>query len=118
MTRLRQGARQRPSEEHLPAVVESRKPRRSEEYHTLLDAIDAALARRDDSDDARVALLQTYATVWAAIGYGIWVVVELMIRLIVAILRFLFRRKRRRDEDLEDQQWTTTMKRKGRADRR
>lgn len=109
MTRLRQGIPDRPQ---LPAAVEpGRKPRRSGEYHTLLDAIDAALARRDDSDDARVALIQAYATAWAAIGYGIWVVVELMIRMILAIVR-LIRRGRREDDD---EGWTTTMKKKGRV---
>lgn len=112
MTSLRKYQRPDRQEEHLPAV-KSQRPRRSEEYHTLLDAIDAALARRDDSDDARVALIQAYATVWAAIGYGIWVVVELMIRVIVAIWKMIFRRRPRPDP--EDELWTTTMKRKGRV---
>jgi hypothetical protein len=64
------------------------------EYLTLLDAIDAALARDDDGEaTARIALMQTYATIWAAIGYGIWVLVELLVRLIVAIVHLVTRRK-------------------------
>lgn len=89
----------------------AKKPRRGGEYLTVLDAIDAALARRDDSDDARVALIQAYATAWAAIGYGLWLVAELMIRLVLALVRLLLRRGRKDD----DGEWTTTMKKRGRV---
>lgn len=67
------------------------------EFGTMLNAIDAAIGREDDgSSDARVAIAQTYATVWAAIGYGIWVILELAIRLLVALWRLLFRRGKER----------------------
>lgn len=86
-------------------------PRRGGDFHSILDAVDAAMARQDDSDSARVAILQAYATVWAAIGYGLWLMVELMIRILLALWR-LVRRKKQVDPD---EGWTTTMKKKGRA---
>ena len=109
MTRLRDGSIA--GRQYVDPATEEPEPSpgRDGGYHNLLDAIDSALARRDDSDTARVALLQAYATVWAAIGYGIWLFLELLIRLILAIVRALSRR--RRDDDGE---WTTTMRRKGR----
>ena len=114
MTRLRKAA-VAAAMERADADAESvaHPPARDTEYLTILDAVDAALARRDDGEaTARVALIQAYATAWAALGYGLWVVLEICVRVIVAIARAIASPWRKRDDD--DHLWTTTMKRKGR----
>lgn len=73
-----------------PEAVEQPQKRDRIDYLTFLDAIDAALARDDDGEaTARIALMQTYATIWAAIGYGLWLLVEMLVRLIIAIVRLI-----------------------------
>ena len=67
-------------------------------FHRLLDRIDSGLAREDQTDAETVAL-QTFATVWAALGYVIWIALLLTARVVVAVARALaspWRRRRAR----------------------
>jgi hypothetical protein len=97
--------------EREDAALSGHAPRKME-YLTLLEAIDAAIARRQGGD-ASVHAAQVYATVWAVIGYGLWLAFELMFRVAALLIRWiasLFGRDQHQDDG-----WTTTMKRKGRV---
>jgi hypothetical protein len=94
------------SDDDAPAAREARPSR----FATLLDRVDAATSR-EEAGDAELVLLQTFAVVWAVVGYVVWMTMWLVARVVVGVWRFVARRARRDDDDA----WTTTMRRRGRA---
>lgn len=80
-----------------PAATETREQPAPSQYLTLLEAIDAVVARRyGDDADGRYALARTFVVLWTALGYGLWVLAALAARLVAAIVRALTPRRKER----------------------
>jgi len=81
-----------------PANLSPERARRDKamSMETMIGAVDAAIGRDNDGSDATYYAASTFAVVWAAIGYVLWIMLVLSFRVLVATGRFvahLFRRK-------------------------
>lgn len=61
-------------------------------------------------DDTELMLQQTFATVWAVIGYVVWLMLKYTFFAMRWVWRFFARRRRPSEEG-----WTTTMRYRGKA---
>ena len=71
---------------------------RSLDMGTMIAAIDAAIGRDDDDGSGEWYIASTFAVVWAALGYVVWIVLVLvarLVRVVVILVTMPFRRERR-----------------------
>lgn len=111
MSRLREGLPSRPGGGgYTPNDVEETRAADPSPYATILDRVDRALSR-EHAGDAELMLVQAFATVWAGLGWLLWVTLWLTWRVLAWAWRVLTAPFRRRGDDGE---FTTTVKKRGR----
>lgn len=89
------------------ATLERKRRAKAMSLGTLVSAVDAAIGR-DADDDGHYYAASTFAVVWAAIGYVVWVSMTLMWRVSVALFRLVFRRNKAGVEATHRVTWKET----------
>jgi len=89
------------------AALDRKRRAKAMSFGTLVGAVDAAIGR-DADDDGHYYAASTFAVVWAAIGYAVWVSAILTWRISVALFRLLFRRGKTGVEATHRVSWKET----------
>jgi hypothetical protein len=78
---------------HEDAALERKRRAKAMSVGTLIAATDAAIGR-DADDDAHYYAASTFAVIWAAIGYVIWISLVLTWRVCQTVVVWITRRGR------------------------